>query len=93
MRPRHAAALAFVGWYLMMPPLAVTQKQWERFINMPLSNWDIAQSFDTAKECEAERKTRRDEVPRIPGKIVPLVLRPSLMVQCIATDDPRLKPK
>lgn len=27
MKPRHAAALALVGWYLMVPPLASLQSQ------------------------------------------------------------------
>jgi hypothetical protein len=42
--PRHAAALALVGWYLMLPP--VSHGDFNE--NVPLSGWRIVQRFDTA---------------------------------------------
>ena len=51
MNPRHAAALALVGWYLMVPPAERGGKQLD--YHAPLSTWSIMQSFDTAQSCEA----------------------------------------
>jgi hypothetical protein len=53
MNPRHAAALALVGWYLMVPPVTSdgrTQK------DAPLSRWYIASNFETKEECEQVRQ-------------------------------------
>jgi hypothetical protein len=48
MKPRHAAALALVGWYLMIPssmlPAGAAYKE-------PLRKWQIVRSFDTADDC------------------------------------------
>ena len=49
MKPRHAAALALVGWYLMIPPSStlptgVAYKE-------PLRNWKIVRGFETADGC------------------------------------------
>jgi hypothetical protein len=49
---RKAAALALVGWYLMMPP-------WGK-LNAPLSEWVVYQSFDSAENCAAARKVLVD---------------------------------
>jgi hypothetical protein len=48
MRLRHAAALALVGWYLMVPP--TTDGKIDN--SAPLSQWDIRSSFDSAATCE-----------------------------------------
>src|SRR4029077_4578393 len=48
MRPCHAAALALVGWYLLLPPkegLIVKPA-------VPMRDWKIEQSFKTIRECE-----------------------------------------
>jgi hypothetical protein len=48
MKPRHAAALALVGWYLVLPPkegLIVKPAA-------PMRDWKIEQSFKTLRECE-----------------------------------------
>ncbi len=50
MNLRHAAALALVGWYLMLLP-----KDDPTYGVFPVS-WSATQgSFDTAKECEEAR--------------------------------------
>jgi histidinol phosphatase-like enzyme len=52
MNLRHAAVLASIGWYLMVPessrrmPLLLET-------NESLSQWETRQSFDTAQECKA----------------------------------------
>ena len=46
--PRHAAALALVGWYLMVPaPKTETS---------PIGSWSHFGSYDTAKDCEAAKE-------------------------------------
>jgi len=50
MKTRHAAALAFVGWYLMLLPKDGHRIQ---IFDVPWSA--IQRSFDTAKDCEEAR--------------------------------------
>jgi hypothetical protein len=77
MKPCHAAALALVGWYLMVPLT-------ERTI-LPIAQWNHIASFDTADECERNRVVLAEKNQHDPAKR-------SLIVQseCIASDDPRL---
>jgi hypothetical protein len=83
MNLEHAAALALIGWYLMMllePAPGTTPN-----LSLPLSKWWTLGSYDTAAQCERVRLTIIDqESPemRFIG---------ALMLRCIATDDPRLK--
>jgi hypothetical protein len=49
MEPWHAASLALIGWYLMMPPV----QDYGAPPKTPLSQWDQAGAFDTAAACEA----------------------------------------
>ena len=89
---RQAAALALFGWYLMTPPMIETQKDWENYsLMVPLSKWNIRQSFDFADQCQAVRMQGMERAQRA-GNPVPLAVRPDMMAECISTDDPRLKP-
>ena len=58
MKPRHAAALALVGWYLMMPPI-IHEEDWQQQhvhpSTVPLSEWFTWNSFDTADACTKAR--------------------------------------
>jgi len=47
---RRAAALALVGWYLMVPPLTSRTGPIKR--DSPLSKWETWFAFDTANECQ-----------------------------------------
>ncbi len=58
MNPRHAAALALVGWYLMVPPTSGT--------TLPIGQWDHVGSFDKIDDCEDMRN-----FARAPGKLPP----------------------
>ena len=53
MNPHHAAALALVGWYLMMPP--VNPNNMRVNTDAPISDWEIRNSFDSASQCERLR--------------------------------------
>jgi hypothetical protein len=91
---RHAAALAAVGWYLMVPPMDMATHKMNP--DAPLREWHVFDSYDRAAQCRAGRVELlswwtehkwSDEGAR---DATIGALRYSL---CIATDDPRLKEK
>ena len=105
MNSRHAAALALVGWYLMMPPtLAETSCSG---ILSTLDRWMDKDAHD--KACDEQSKIVNFKAPISEWhKLMPLETRPECeglrqrgsvlrrsdplsFAQCIATDDPRLK--
>jgi hypothetical protein len=95
MKLRHAATLALVGWYFMIPPL---DDKHNPQTDLPISQWWQHQAFDSAKECEDskdaymrkyESNSKKDEKAKafwvgMMGSVV--------QGFCVATDDPRLKP-
>ena len=88
MKSRHAAALALVGWYLLVPNVHLP--------DLPLNRWSQWDSYDTAKECSEGRSKAREMVQRKDYK----GLGDGFSVEddrtaidrskCIASDDPRL---
>jgi hypothetical protein len=86
MKLRHAAALALVGWYLLVPPQ--TRTWWigpERYDDAtPLSRWTIERSFDQAEACEAARSATQEQAGDAAIRM--------RHAACVASDDPRLKP-
>jgi|HubBroStandDraft_6_1064221.scaffolds.fasta_scaffold202208_4 hypothetical protein len=100
MKPRHAAALALVGWYMMLPPIPQDSSLLAD-PTPPLSVWFLKQSFDTAKECERARKTEDHEAELQMHDLAKShaietnmeraqFLLQRIFSQCIATNDPRL---
>ena len=107
MNLRHLAALALVGWYLMVPrpfpdnPLP----QWEA----PISEWDRYGDFGSKAKCEAKRaKMIQDAadpkicaelllkahqtVPGIPIDMLCARTEEYIDIsQCVASDDPRFQ--
>jgi hypothetical protein len=51
MKPRQVAALALVGWYLMVPP-PVLHSSLPVDLGEPLSDWRLFSIHDSAAECE-----------------------------------------
>jgi hypothetical protein len=45
MNPRHAAALALVGWYLIVAP--------NRQTDVPLGRWEVVANFDSEFLCDS----------------------------------------
>jgi hypothetical protein len=98
MKPRHAAALALVGWYLIAPPPRSSDGVIDP--KAPLSEWQIEGRFDTIEECRAF-PDRQIEIMRGFYAEHPEIsesehrrddaARKFPGSQCIATDDPRLK--
>ncbi len=92
MKSRHAAALALVGWYLMVPPWTAPDTFDSK---APISKWQVFLSFDSAQQCQDAQidyhaKWRRNAFQRN-ERVVAYNVRLFGEAQCIATDDPRLK--
>ena len=89
-RHAHVAALALAGWYLMMPPIT-GDKLLE---HAAVSQWQIAASFDSARECEAKKKEFASQSQTLISDASPsvkLVARAESLAQCVDSADPRLK--
>jgi len=52
MKVAHAAALALVGWYIVLPPTGSDRRAQKR---APLSRWYIFSNFETKEQCEKAR--------------------------------------
>lgn len=97
MKLRHAAALALVGWYLMVPPHRICVDCRDYFQpdspNASLDKWEIVHHFDTLTECKKDLLWYQKTASR--GTVVkrPRVPYVATYGQCIASDDPRLKKK
>ena len=93
MRFPHAAALVLVGWYLMMPPLdPANTTHFES--RAPLMRWRPLKTYSSKNDCEKERDEERASGGRglnSPSQTKRLIAAGLLSVQCVATDDPRLK--
>ena len=95
MKPSHAAALAVVGWYLMVPPFSENPSSLK---NVPLSKWSIYKRYSALDECRYARSDitagwlqdpLTDFVQRFGNNFKSFFAR----AQCIETDDRRLKEK
>jgi hypothetical protein len=84
MNLRHAAALALVGWYLMLLPKD------DPTVGIFSVSWSATQgSFDAAKDCEDARA--KAVVPPSSPTAAQSVKSDQRAYFCVATDDPRLK--
>ena len=85
MKPRHAAALALVGWYLMLLP-----KTGDLPIHVFDVPWSATQrSFDSANECEEARAKAVVPIPS-PAAVGKSPKQDEQAFYCIASDDPRI---
>jgi len=90
MNLRHAAALASIGWYLLVPPSMKNSHNLDR--KAPLSRWMYEGAFDHADDCESSRAN--GAMAKVSGGTEQEIKRLREMFahgQCIASDDPRLK--
>ncbi len=93
MIPRHAAALALVSWYLMVPPPHSSESQ-----PPPLSEWSVYQTFESADVCYFFRTGTasgmvQDPPPDFAERFDSRFMDIFKQAECVATDDPRLKSK
>ena len=92
MRFRHAASLALVVWYLMIPPTRGAPA--EILDDAPLSQWDVDGQFDSKVECENKIPSDKDTEERIKQCSVGSCAVTVMLLsdgRCMASDDPRLK--
>jgi hypothetical protein len=93
MKPRHAAALALVAWYLMMPPPKAVGDHFETNFNAPLSKWTRLRRFDLQSQCETAREAYQQKPT---GNLVIMLGAAEAQAttkasRCVAGDDQRLK--
>ena len=107
MNLRHAAALALVGWYLMVPPERYFELSFEpnssrMLIPPPFDRtWRVKATFNSANDCAVAREKHETDVSLAVKSAIPkrYETHPNLSspiddgALCIATDDPRLKKK
>jgi len=64
-KSRHVAALALVGWYLMMPPDSAKVPH-SVDSDVPLSHWIVVATFAASDDCEKAladlQKTEQDPI-------------------------------
>jgi hypothetical protein len=99
MKPRHAAALALVGSYLMLLPPQTSKSPLRFDANAPLNKWYIAGGFGTAAECEAYKSEsngrwlRALEPRHLDAKTISDVRLYQAQERCVAANDARLNSK
>jgi hypothetical protein len=92
MKVCRAAAFALFGWYLMLPPSIPPGSPLG--YKRPLSQWQVVRAFDNAEQCEEYKGTFFDSArqERAFGVLAP-AYRNYMFAQCVASDDPRLRPR
>ena len=93
MNLRHAAALALVGWYLMIPPTRGAPA--EILYHAPLSEWEVGQVWHSKAECEntlkeITRDAQHDSDQCTNGDCA-VTVGQFANGRCMASDDPQLK--
>jgi|HubBroStandDraft_1064217.scaffolds.fasta_scaffold46531_2 hypothetical protein len=105
MNTRHAASIALVAWYLMIPPIGADNNVDE---HAPLLQWRKGVTFQSERECDDSLKDAIQN-PMTPdeyqaaakatrkAKMMPLskseMTKRTLESLCVADDDPRIKAK
>jgi hypothetical protein len=91
MKLRYAAALALVGWYLILAPPESFKDH--RYHGEPLGMWIRKQTFDTELECKHKLSKGCRKVGY--GGFHPTLgfEGPLCYALCVASDDPRLREK
>jgi len=99
MKPRHAAALALVGWYLMVPPIVQPSgREGTADTNAPLSKWVkvIRGTFDSDDACHVALRRFQFDIQSNYQSAAPEPLSESeyqriqqaSSAKCIGSDDP-----
>jgi hypothetical protein len=103
MNLRHAAALALLGWYLMMPPVSADRDRAFVYSQAPIGRWQIRGTFGSTIDCEkakgkSQKKWRDDEernaetAARMDANLNDLAIgtfEAARLMKCVSTDDPR----
>ena len=90
MNKQAAAALALLGWYLMLPPIT---KDGRVDSNAQLKQWHVDGRFDSERECDHMRDTLRHITVlarRANDPPEQVEIAADHQAVCVASDDPRL---
>jgi hypothetical protein len=87
MKLYHAAALALISWYLIVPPAKSTG---EPDLQAPFSKWETDGSYDTAQACHKRYQADVHRALTFGKRIGHEVSSRIQAEECIASDDPRL---
>ncbi len=98
MKSPHAAALALLGWYLMLAPIREAPGGRSYVdIEAPLNQWTVTGAFDRADSCQqakarGQREGKEQKFHPAGGEreLEKLLWIDFIEAQCIASDDPRL---
>ena len=108
MKPRHAAALALVGWYLMTPPTQLVKCErggWNPAVasltcinrvesQAPLREWKrVSDSQEFEYKTDCQRAISKDCYTEVERDGTKSLMGSLCHADCIAADDPRLKKK
>jgi hypothetical protein len=88
---RPAAAVALVGWYLMVPPVVSGGGTIYADRSVPLSKWKIHSAYDSAQHCEMAKAQEIKAAKQKQGEAESYALESSYYSECIEADDPRLQ--
>ncbi len=106
MKPGYAAALALVGWYLMVPPARTVGGNMLVASHAPMRGWmRIGKSFDSLTDCEKAREKTQKNVQNAKEAALEnaanMDANPSNQdlagyeaareIKCMSNDDPRIK--
>ena len=106
MKFRCAAALALVGWYLMLPPASTHGGQAFVYSSAPLRRWArIGSSFNSYIDCEkarekAQRKAQYEKEQYLQGAAemdaniddqTIAAYEAARLMKCVSKDDPHIK--
>jgi hypothetical protein len=97
MKDRHAAALALVGWYLMISTASWDGSKWIEPSFTSLAHWQQVDVFDSASKCQAAKNQHLDDAIAEDEKGMAHPKKDAVGNNlaadylCVASDDPRLK--
>jgi hypothetical protein len=93
MNLRHAAAIALVGWYLMIPPEVGQGAGRSVRYQVPLTKWDRAATLDSEAACNERLREWSKVIGPFENFTQALVADRFQHGRCVPSDDPRLKGK
>jgi hypothetical protein len=92
MKPRHAVALALVGWYLIAPPVREPGRKEPDYLDEHAAyrDWKLVYVLNSQDECERLREWIKERMAA-QGDAADLEEEQFVEAECFASDDPRIK--
>jgi hypothetical protein len=96
MRARHSAALAIIGWYLIVPPSLAWQSKQTQLANILAERWKVIEKHKTEKMCLAsldrlEIQTLHDWLRKDPTLRSMQRVNRRLAAECVDDSDARIR--